>query len=73
MPEMTFRGHAERAGLSEAAVAHVCRERHWTGDEMLRQVDYEAVLAETPPPPDEPGEVRQPEPARRTRRRKAEP
>lgn len=61
MPEetLTFREHAQRAGLPESVAERVIRERHWTGDEQLRRIDYEAVLAETLPadalPADAPG------------------
>ena len=72
---LTFRQHAQRAGLSESAAEHVIRLRHWTGGEELRLLDFEAVLAETPPPeesppPEAPAAEPEPQsPPRRPRRR----
>ena len=65
---LTFRQHAQRAGLSESAAEHVIRLRHWTGGEELRLLDFEAVLAETPPPEESPPPEPQ-SPPRRPRRR----
>ena len=84
MPDetLTFREHARRAGLPESVAERVIRERNWTGDEQLRQIDYQAVLADTlpadalpadapepaPPAPEAPAEAAE-KPSRRARGR----